>query len=159
MSKYWRQEEKGRTEDEMVGWHHWLDGHEFERTLGAGDAQGSLACCSPWGRRVWHDWVTELNWTSLWCSESLLSETPRNIPLPPEWKWPNLCSWFLHNWSPSWVSTLSPPIKGSHTKLFSFARICLTLFPHLCFCSSCSSFLGRPPSLPPSLPLPTSSVH
>ena len=38
------------TEDEVVGWHHQLDGHEFERNLGVGDGQGSLACCSPWGR-------------------------------------------------------------------------------------------------------------
>ena len=43
------QEEKGRTEDEMVGWHQ-LNGHEFEKTLGVGDGQGGLACCSPWGR-------------------------------------------------------------------------------------------------------------
>ena len=45
--KDWGQEEKGMTKDEMVGWHHWLDGHEFEQALGAGDGQGSLACCSP----------------------------------------------------------------------------------------------------------------
>ena len=44
-----RQEEKGPTEDEMVGWHHRLNGHEFEQTLGDGEGQGSLACCSPWG--------------------------------------------------------------------------------------------------------------
>ena len=49
--KDWRQEEKGVTEDEMVGWHHQLDGHEFEHTLGVGDGQGSLARCSPWGRK------------------------------------------------------------------------------------------------------------
>ena len=61
--KDWSWEEKGPTEDEMVGWHHWLDGHEFEQALGVGDEQGSLACCSPWGRRVGHDWATELNWT------------------------------------------------------------------------------------------------
>jgi len=42
-------EEKGPTEDEMVGWHHQLDVHEFEQALGVGDGQGSLACCSPWG--------------------------------------------------------------------------------------------------------------
>ena len=42
------------TEDEMVGWHHWLDGHESEQALGVGDEQGSLACCSPGGRRVGH---------------------------------------------------------------------------------------------------------
>ena len=47
--KDWRQEEKGMTVDEMVGWHHWLDGHEFEQALGVSDEQGSLACCSPWG--------------------------------------------------------------------------------------------------------------
>ena len=47
--KDWRQEEKGRQRDEMVGWHHWLDGHEFEQALGVGDGQESLACCSPWG--------------------------------------------------------------------------------------------------------------
>ena len=46
-----RQDEKGTTEDEMVGWYHWLDGHEFEQVLGVGDGQGSLACCSPWGHK------------------------------------------------------------------------------------------------------------
>ena len=45
------QEEKGTTEDEMVGWHHWLNGHEFECTLGVGDGQGGLMCCSPWGHK------------------------------------------------------------------------------------------------------------
>ena len=49
--KDWRQEEKGMTEDEMAGWHHWLDGHEFEQAPGVGDGQGSLVCCSPWGRK------------------------------------------------------------------------------------------------------------
>ena len=47
--KDWGQEEKGTTEDEMVGWHHRLDGHEFEQALGVGDGQGGLVCCSPWG--------------------------------------------------------------------------------------------------------------
>ena len=46
--KDWRQEEKGMTEDEMVGWHHWLNGHEFEQVPGVGDRQGSLVCLSPW---------------------------------------------------------------------------------------------------------------
>ena len=49
--KDWRQEEKGTTEDEMVGWHHWLDGHEFEQALGVGDGQGSLGFCSPWSHK------------------------------------------------------------------------------------------------------------
>ena len=48
-----RQEEKGMTEDEVVGWHHQLDGHEFEQALGVGDEQGSLACYSPWGAKSW----------------------------------------------------------------------------------------------------------
>ena len=60
--KDWRWEEKGMTEYEMVGWHHRLDGHEFEQAAGIGDGQGSLACCSPWG---WKELdVTERpNWT------------------------------------------------------------------------------------------------
>ena len=56
----WRQEEKGTTEDEMVRWHHQLDIREFEQALGVGDGQGSLACCSSWGLRVRHNWVTKL---------------------------------------------------------------------------------------------------
>ena len=59
--KDWRQEEKGSTEDEMVGWHHWLDGHEFEQGPGVGDGQGSLACCSPWGHKE-SDTTKQLNW-------------------------------------------------------------------------------------------------
>ena len=49
--KDWRQEDKGMTEDKMVGWHHQLDVHEFEQDLGVGDGQGSLVCCSPWGHK------------------------------------------------------------------------------------------------------------
>ena len=60
--KDWGQEEKGTTEDEMVAWHHWLDGHEFEQALGVGDRQGSLACCSPWSRKEL-DTTERLNWT------------------------------------------------------------------------------------------------
>ena len=60
--KDWRQEEKGTTVDEMVGWHHRLYGHRFEQAPKVGDGQGSLVCCSPWGRRVRHNWATELNW-------------------------------------------------------------------------------------------------
>ena len=57
--KDWRQE-KGTTEDEMVGWHHQLNGHEFEQAPGDGEGQGSLVCCSPWGHKeVGHDWATE----------------------------------------------------------------------------------------------------
>ena len=47
----WGQEEKGKTEDEMVGWHHQLNGHAFEQAPGDGEGQGSLVCWSPWGRK------------------------------------------------------------------------------------------------------------
>ena len=57
-----RQEEKGTTEDEMAGWHHWLDGQEFEQALGVGDGQGSLMCCSPWGHKE-SNMTERLNWT------------------------------------------------------------------------------------------------
>ena len=58
------QKEKGTTENVMVGWHHRLDGHEFEQALGVSDGQGSLACCSPWGRKEL-DTTERLNWTKL----------------------------------------------------------------------------------------------
>ena len=61
--KDWRQEEKVMTEDEMVGWHHQLNGHEFEQApAGVGDGQGSLVCCSPWGRKEL-DMTERLNWS------------------------------------------------------------------------------------------------
>ena len=65
--KDWKPEEKGTTEDEMVGWHYWLNGHEFEQALGLGYGQGSLAWCSPWGRREL-DVTVWLNWTPSQCS-------------------------------------------------------------------------------------------
>ena len=52
--KDWRKEEKGMTEDEMGGWHHWLNGLEFEQSPGVSEGQGSLACCSPWGYKESH---------------------------------------------------------------------------------------------------------
>ena len=70
--KEWRQEEKGTTEDEMIVYYHWLDGHEFEQALGVGDGQGSLVCCSPWGH-IESDMTEPLNWTEhnkrLWHSQ------------------------------------------------------------------------------------------
>jgi len=67
--KDWGQEEKGMTEDEMVGWHHRLHGHEFEQALGVGDGERGLGYCSPWDCRVRHDWV---NWTEI-IQEDLLT--------------------------------------------------------------------------------------
>ena len=60
LEKNWRQHEKGTTEDETIWRYHWLDGHEFEQAPGAGNGQGSLVCCSPWGCKVGHDWA--INW-------------------------------------------------------------------------------------------------
>ena len=60
----WGQEEKGTTEDEMAGWHHWLNGHEFEWTPGVGDGQGGLTCCDSWGLKEL-DTTEKLNWTEL----------------------------------------------------------------------------------------------
>ena len=60
----WEQEEKGMTEDEMAGWHDWLNGHEFEWTLRVGDGQGGLACYDSWGRKE-SDTTEWLNWTEL----------------------------------------------------------------------------------------------
>ena len=65
----WGQEEKGTTEDEMAGWHHWLDGCESEWTPGVGDGQGGLACCDSWGRKesdttewlIWSDLILNIN--------------------------------------------------------------------------------------------------
>ena len=56
--KDWGQEEKRVTEVEMVGWHHWLNWHEFEQTPGDSVGQGSLACCSPWGHTQLSNWTT-----------------------------------------------------------------------------------------------------
>ena len=62
--KDWGQEEKGTTEDELVGWHHWLDGHGFRWTPGVSDGQGGLLCCGSWGHKE-SDMTERLNWTEL----------------------------------------------------------------------------------------------
>ena len=64
IGKDWRQEEKGTTEDEMVGWHHRHNGHGFGWTPGVGDRQGGLVCCSSWGCKE-SDMTERLNWTEL----------------------------------------------------------------------------------------------
>ena len=60
--KDWRPEEKGMTEDEMVGWHHWFNGHEFEQAPRNSEGQGSLVCCSPWGH--------EESYTIMWLNNN-----------------------------------------------------------------------------------------
>ena len=72
--KDWGQEGKGMTEDEMVGWHHWLDEHEFEQTLGDSEGQGSLVCCSPWGCKEL-DMTEQLNWTNQFIKQQDISDS------------------------------------------------------------------------------------
>ena len=106
--KDWGQEEKGTTEDEMVGWHHWLNGHGFEWAPGAGDGQGGLACCSSWGRKEL-DTTERLNWTSqyiIWVEAVLL----RNIAMVFYFKMlPSTChATIKHAFEVSMVSKTSP---------------------------------------------------
>ena len=70
----WGQEEKGTTEDEIAGWHHWLNGRESEWTLGVGDGQGGLACCDSWGRKGSQTRLSD--WTELSICDFLASDTP-----------------------------------------------------------------------------------
>ena len=77
VGKDWGQEEKGTTEDEMVGWHHRLNGHGFGRTLGVGDGQEGLACCSSWGRKE-SDTTEQLNWTEYF----MINFTPYDFSVP-----------------------------------------------------------------------------
>ena len=70
--KDWGQEEKGMTEDELVGWHHWLNGHGCGWTPGAGDGQGGLGCCSPRGHKE-SDTPEQLNWTEWICDKGKVS--------------------------------------------------------------------------------------
>ena len=69
----WGQEEKGTTEDEMAGWHHWLDGHVSQWTLGVGDGKGGLVCCDSWGRKE-SDTTERLIWSDLtWLERNSLT--------------------------------------------------------------------------------------
>ena len=86
----WGQEEKGTTENEMAGWHHWLDGRESEWTPGVGDGQGGLECCDSWGLREL-DTIERLNWTELmvaWSSNRFLKKGMGTV-----------FSKFLHVWN------------------------------------------------------------
>ena len=79
--KDWGHEEKGTTEDETVGWHHRLNGHEFGWTPGVGDGQGGLACCSSWGHKE-SETTERLNWTELMVgiANSFSKKTKTNPP-------------------------------------------------------------------------------
>ena len=99
--KDWRRKEKGTTEDEMVGWHHRLNGYEFEQALGVGDGQGDLACGALWVKKR-HNWAAEQKATpgsedkGCVCLKEMWREmTPINLRAegaksPPSHKWPRL---------------------------------------------------------------------
>ena len=92
--KDWRQEEKQLIEDEMTGWHHQLNGHEFEQAPGVGDGQGSLACCSPWVCKVldmteWLNWIEHIIMQMYACSDVQC----KNIYITRSWKQPNIYQW------------------------------------------------------------------
>ena len=99
----WGQKEKGTTEDEMAGWHHWLDGRESEWTPGVGEGQGGLACCDSWGRKEL-DTTEQLNWTD-WTEEwegdlpfTFNSQITLNFLITPiSLHWTSIC-FRLSNW-------------------------------------------------------------
>ena len=87
----WRQEKKGMTEDEMAGWHHWLDGHEFEWTPDIGVGQRGLVCCDSWGRKEsditeWLNW-TELNWYFKYLTVFSINSVSKNALLASQYSW------------------------------------------------------------------------
>ena len=92
--KDWRWEAKGTTDNEMVGWHHQLNRHEFEKALGVGDGQGSLMCCSTWGCKEL-DTTEWLNWTELRQSETQFWNSFLKESLPWFFREDqyNLCTW------------------------------------------------------------------
>ena len=116
--KDWKQEEKEMTENEMVGWYHWLNGHEFEQTLGDGEGQGSLACCIPWGCKE----TCLSNWTTtIYCKIATL-----------EWGWDKVVSvgrrepLFLHTKVPT--HPFVKPFTTSPTR--QEVRFCLSVQRH-----------------------------
>ena len=140
--KDWRREEKGVTEDKTVRWHHWLNGHEFEQAPGVGEGQGNLACCSPWGCKVRHDWTTELNWTA---AESDLNGSELTV-------------------YPHWPGFFSFPLSFYLKNLFIFNWRIIALQSHVGFCHTTTWISHRytyVPCLLNLLPTPShpSSCH
>ena len=111
--KDWRQEEKGMTEDETVGWHHWLNEHEFEQALGDGEGQGSLARCSPRGHKESNrtEWLSNKNKGFLGGSvvKNLLANVRNLDSIPQVGKIPS-----NRKWQPTQYSCLENPMdKGA----------------------------------------------
>ena len=102
--KDWRQEEKGTTEDEMVGWHHRLDGHEFGQAPGVDDGQRNLACCSPWGCKD-SDMTKRLTWTELRAGE---------INIAKHTLWKRKIGDLMKNWKYTYSSTPRQILKRNY---------------------------------------------
>ena len=127
----WR-EEKGTTEDEMVGWHHQLNEHELEQAPGVGDGQGSLACCSPWGCKESGTWL--IDWTALNWKTGIIKSVPENIYL-------KTCSTSFpgaHSGSPPWFLFRVLKIGRCSSTGFSLCR-------GRCKCPCCCSVTGTCP--------------
>ena len=128
----WGQEEKGTTEDEMAGRHHWLDGRESEWTPGVGDGQGGPACCDSWGHKEL-DTTERLNWTDILLFFPPKATTSSNSCSP------KYLNYFMYN-----VECLSPPLTTDHIYTLSAAaaeslQSCPTL---------CDPIDGSPPGCP-----------
>ena len=93
--KDWGQDEKGMTENEVVGWHHWLNGHEFEQILEDSEGQGSLVCCSSWGCK-------ELDTTEQLNSSNYTNRAPRAVGTK--------ACFYLSTGSPCWPGTAAGPL-------------------------------------------------
>ena len=103
--KDWGQEKKGTTEDEMVGWYHGLNGHEFEQTPGDGEGQGSLVCCSPWGHKesdTTYQLSKNLRWSIISCNVITLYSLEQ-IPKVLLFEKPVISNWncITHTWKKS----------------------------------------------------------
>ena len=103
----WGQQEKGMTEDEMAGWHHWLDGYEFEWTPGVGDGQGGLACCDSWGHKE-SDTTERLKWTELVCvcvCVCVCMDLKAKVLWRREWQSTPVLAWRIP-WTVAWWPTV-----------------------------------------------------
>ena len=110
----WGEEEKGMTEDEMDGWHHWLEGREFGWTLGVGDGQGGLVCCDSWGHKE-SDMTERLNWLTDFANKGLSSQS-YGFSCGHVWMWEldYKGSWALRNWC-FWTVVLEKTLESPWT--------------------------------------------
>ena len=135
----WGQEEKGTTEDEMAGWHHLLDRHEFGWTLGVGDGQGGMVRCNSWGRKE-SDTTEQLNWTELKKVPVIWTLTTSSLPffVILLYYFPHWCTVFGNTGLAfPQANSISSPSKN-----FATALLLEMLFPYACtaFYLPCLSF-------------------